>query len=259
MVAKYDFFKKVESDEPLAILYNKVLSLAKTVRICSSPLRIDGLKDDDVCRAFYQTCVWEIYCHKSFQRLHDWIEKIDLYEKEFGFSWKYYAASERIRCIKEYGSDEDEDWDSNGNIAIEVSDDNLARYSIVGDLFYEDWIDVVQDIQPEDFAGMYAALSISTQDFFRSVFGKELPMYKQVNGEMVKMSFADHALMEAEESFVKDNVTEAFSFVVCVIKTIVDQLKALDKKSDNIEELKEIRFHARRLLNLGEPDILEEI
>lgn len=250
MVAKYDFFKKIESDEPLAMLYNKVLSLAKTVRICSSPLRMGGLSDIDVCRAFYQSCVWEIYCHKSFQRLHDWIEKIDVYEKEFGFSWKYYAASERIRCIKEYGSDEDEDWDSEGNITVEVSDDNLARYSIIGDLFYEDWIDVVQDMKPEDFKELYSALSISIMDVFKEAFGKELTMYKQENGETVEMSFADKAIMKANESLEVDNVAEAFFMVVNTMRYMIDAIVSLNKKSDNMEELKKIRYYAKSLLNM---------
>lgn len=258
MIAKYDFFKKIESDEPLALLFNNVLDKALVLRFCSSPIKTDGLHDDDVCRAFYQTCVWEIYCHQSFKRLHEWIEEIDKYEKEFNFSWKYYATAERIRIIKEYGSDDDDDWDDDGNITTEVPEDKLANYSVIQNLYHEDFVDVVQDVKPEDFAGLYAALSISFRNGLKEVFGKELPMYKNVNGEMVEISFAERAMMDAEESLEKDNIIEAFSFVVDIIRYIVETIQSLDKKKDNKEELEEIRFHAKRLLNMGRLHVIEE-
>lgn len=158
----YKFMSRVDNTCKLASFLNNVLEELDIVRIISGPKTFDYVKTHKNIQKevwmFYESCLWERWLTEIVPKLTDWVNCIDTYFNEYLGSWKFFAAADRINCIREFGG-EPEDYDADGNIIAEgISDEELAHYSVLSRLVQDDWMDIVQDTSPDDLDGMYSVL-----------------------------------------------------------------------------------------------------
>lgn len=237
----YELLHKIDDDSNLARCFNEALRKLGIVRMITSPSTFERMSEDadqHCIDLFYESCLWEMYLHGVISKLHGWQAAIDKYLKEFEGSWKYYASYKRIESIKEYGG-EDGDYDDNGNIRIvNLSDKDLEHYTIIGDLIQNDWRDIVQETKPEHLDGLLAALQtqgeISITDIVAKITGQEIPVYREdEKGKMVEMSFADKALLRISNKSSAEELAIIILFACTSIRSIIEELKSLDKFKDN--------------------------
>lgn len=253
----YGMFTPIEDNSPLAGLLNRILGELDTIKMISAPStfeRMEKMKEVNF-KLFHETCLWEMYLHGVIEKLNHWIEILEEYENEFNSSWKYYASAKRIEYIKEYGGEES-DYDSEGNVRIEnLTAEDLECDTVIRSLVQDDWQDIVQETTLDHLGGLVNALQaqakLSVRDIFKKLYNQDIPMYKQdKNGDMVKMNFADEALMKASDELRAEDYS---SIVLCVcfnIQLIIGRIKALNPFSDNKDELVSIRKDAEAMLNL---------
>lgn len=258
---KYEFFTHIDDNSPLAARLNAIQSDIMLFRLVSAPVTFSGMKETDSTdyRMFYLSCLFDKWMTEVVERLRTWVAKTDLYFSEFEGSWKYYASAGRLECIND-GLAEEEDYDENGDIITEgVSEDRLAHFSIVDDLYYDDWRDIVQDTKPSDLSWLQASLQLQAETdisaMMKSILGFDMPMYKSVtdddgNVSMVQMSKEEMDLHRISEGVNADD-DYAFILVLCQsMQLVCDKLKAMDRKSDNTKELKLVNAMASLLLNM---------
>lgn len=260
----YQSLKRIGDDSSLSKIFNRVLRKIDLVRIISAPSTF-SVKDHDnrMRELFYDTCLWEMYLHGVVKRLREWEAVLAEYEDEFLSSWKYYAASKRIAAIRDYGGDRD-DYDKDGNVKTMITEKDLMAYSVIGDLYFDDWRDIVQDTKPDDLSGMGAAMrvnaDISFTDMLKECFGKEIPTYKRgTDGNIVKMGFGDHVLAKISG---QDEAEELISFVVgiaYIISVVVENIKGLPKDEDNKDVLRCLRTLVNNLLGVKDSETLNAI
>ena len=157
---------------------------------------IAGFQDTKFC----DFCRYEQWMHGVIERLNRWQSLLCDYFVEYGGSWKYYAASNRLAFLTEYGGDE-KDYEADGvTIRMEgLSDEEYKAYAIVHDLYCEDWRDIVQDTLPDDLNGLCADLVANSRidmlEGLRKFFGDKVEAYrKDENGEMKPLSQEQHDL-----------------------------------------------------------------
>lgn len=243
--AFYKVLQRIEDDSNLAYVFNEALRSLEVIRICSSPTTFEkAIKDEGEHCAdlFYETCLWEMYLHSVISKLHEWEDGLNEYFNEFEGSWRYYASSKRIECIREYGGDE-QDYDDEGNIrTMNLTDKELEVYTIINDLMHDDWKDIVQETKPEHLNGLCAALQtqakISITDILKNISGAEIDSYKTDEvGNMVRMTFADKVLMKASDENKADDLSVVILFVCNSIQIIIEKIKSLSRFNDNKNEL----------------------
>lgn len=252
----YSLFSRIEDKSNLANLFNRVLHELGTVRMMSSPSTFEIEKKGENCAyLFYETCLWEMYLHRVVEKMNSWKNILDEYESEFGSSWQYYASAKRLESIKEYGG-EDEDYDSEGNIrTVNLSDEDLKYYTVIGDLVQDDWRDIVQETKPEHLDGLCSALRtnsrISVTDIFKQAFGAEIPTYKEDgDGNMVPMTFADKVLSKTYGELRADGFSEFLLGICQYIQLLIKKIREMDKFKDNKDELSSINQSVKCLLEL---------
>lgn len=251
----YDLFQRIKDDSRMAKTFNTMFDKLDIVRVCSAPLIFEQTKNDEQIAMFFETCLWEKYLHEVVSKLNYWGKVLDEYFCDFEGSWKYYAASHRLESLQEGGGNDD-DYNEDGSVRKDnLTDKDLIPYSVIGDLIFDDWMDIVQDTTNENLYGLCAALQVrskvSITDILKECFGQEIQTYKQdANGNRVPMSFADKIL--AQVSGEVD--AEAYSAIVILVcdgvREILSQLKSLDRPQDNKEVLQSIRRDIGLLLDL---------
>jgi len=93
----------IESYQPLAIAFNKVISKITTLWIMTRPRIFDDTKGEEAAfkmMTYYQILLWEKWLHEIVKRLQEWITTINEYFGEFNGSWEYYALSKRLEFIE---------------------------------------------------------------------------------------------------------------------------------------------------------------
>lgn len=244
MIRKYDFFKKIESDEPLAQLFNKVMDDADFLRASTTPTIGRGLEDECVSSFYYLVCCWEVYCHQSFATIKHWISTIDEYEKEFGFSWKYYAASKRIESVRENCILQD------GERAEDIANEfDLKEYSIVDELYCLYDYSILDNIKEHHFDALKACSSINPMKGFEKIVGN-IPLYKEEEGEMKKMSFAEKEMYYASKLADKEIRFKYFISIYRMFTAIASFITILDKEDDNKDALINIRDKSIKMMKL---------
>ena len=94
----------IESEQPLAIVFNKVISKITTLWIMTRPRIFDDTKGEEAAFkmiTYYQILLWEKWLHEVVQRLQEWTATIDEYFDEFNGCWEYYALSKRLDFLNE--------------------------------------------------------------------------------------------------------------------------------------------------------------
>ena len=251
----YDLFQRINDNSRIAKAFNDIFDKLDAIRICSAPSIFEQAKNGEQVSVFFETCLWETYLHSVVSKLNRWGEDLDEYFNEFEGSWKYYAASRRIESLQE-GFGDDKDYNEDGSIKKDnLTDEDLTPYSIIGDLVFDDWRDIVQDTTREQLYGLCGALQlkfkVSLTDVIKSHFGTEIQLYKQdENGNMVPMSFADKVLSKVQGEVDAEGYS-AIVIVVCdCMQEILSQLKSFNRAQDNKDALQSIRRDIGLLLEL---------
>jgi len=236
---KYSRFEPIGSKSNLAMLFDKVLDKLNISRMVYAPKIFEDINGDHYEKSagmFYETCLWEMYLHGTFKRLHEWKEIITEYIDEFDSNWVYYASSKRIDCIREYGG-EPSDYNEDGSIKTDVDNNELLSYSVISDLVFDDWMDIVQDTKTEHLNGLFRAIQIDSGmcifDFFQSI-GHELKTYRRdENGNMVEMTWADKELDKVSKRDFAENLSLYLMYIHMFVRDTIDGIRALDKTNDN--------------------------
>jgi hypothetical protein len=243
-----DLFKKVDGSSKLGRFFNEVFDKMYPTRILSAPsIYMKESKDTEGAHIeygmivksailFYKTCQIELYFHAVMNGLEYWINILAKYNGQFESNWNYYAASKRVDCINEYGGEE-EDYEPDGSIKVDVDDDKLKSYTVVHDLLNEDVKDVFTQTPIEgicDFARFILKNGcIDAIDLLQNASGKRLKTYRRENGKMVENTFSDEVIqkLEKEESYC--HAANTLIAVGIEIATLVAAIKQLDENKDN--------------------------
>lgn len=257
---RYEFFQKINGNSPLSKRLDNIMDKMNLMRIVSAPVTFESQKHVEGERIFYLCCLFEMWTHAVVGRLQEWVVKIGQYLDEYQGSWKYYAICQYRDMVKD-GWGSEHDYDEEGNIVERtLSDEELVHHSIIGDLFYDDWRDIVQETKPSDLTWIRSSLQIKAEndvaDVFKSVTGKDIPMYKEVydeDGEVVDMepySIEERELRKVSEMVEADDDGMFIRILCDHISRICKILESLDRKQDNKETLAEIRDIAIGMLEL---------
>lgn len=196
----------IESEQPLAIVFNKVISKITTLWIMTRPRIFDDIKGEEAAfkmMTYYQILLWEKWLHKVMQRLQEWTTTIDEYFDEFNGSWEYYALSKRLDFLNEFGGD-DEDYNPDGSIkTTDITREQLKYHTVFSDL-YHNCVDIVQDTKPTDLYPLINAIEansrVSIIDILQKVSGKEITAYTMGDdGHLRPVTFADRELHKVSE------------------------------------------------------------
>jgi len=234
----YDFHTPVEGDSKLSVLFNSILKRLNCIRIMSCPHTFYPGKQHEMAIMFYNVCLCELYFHGVVNKLTEWKTLSQEYQKEFGSSWKYYAASRRLELIEKYGG-EDSDYNEDGSIKTEVGEETLASYSILHDLVHGG-TDIVTDTVLFDLSTVISMIETDAKfdviEVLSSVSGVDIPTYREdADGNIVKQTWVDNALVKAEKEDKADVMVNMLSGVVASIQCIVCKVKSMDAACDNKE------------------------
>lgn len=252
-----DFFIPIKNESAVAKLFNAILKELTTARIISAPRTFEDINREDAQRftdLFYESCLWEMYLHDTVKGLYRWKDTTELYLNEFNGKWAYYAASKRLESIKKYGGEES-DYDEDGSMKTSVNDEELSVYSVIYDLVPDGIRDIFIDTTPRDLHGLYTALATCSNMCISDVFakmGKSIPTYrKDANGNMVEMTFADKALHKVVEQHDAELLASLLHVICTFIQHYVEEMRKLDRKSDNKEFFKRMLTGVQNLIDVN--------
>ena len=239
MRSNYIKFDKVDGGTPLGRLFNEVFNALELPRGISAPSSstVNGWNNSEQALLFYEMCLIEEYLHSIIENLTRWKVIAEKYANEFHYSWKYYALSDRIDFIKEEGG-EDSDYNDDGSIRTDVSDEELINYTVVNELADPHLNSIFMSTNPMNcltacFMVVYAG-SNCIIDFFKEKTGKTIKTYRMDDyGRMIENDWMDCAIQKAEKEQIHDNVAEMFWSVLMSVYGLVCQVENLPKAEDN--------------------------
>ncbi len=243
---KYFLFENVPDNSPLADRLNKIMGKLFLLRARTMPITFEF--NNDTAEWFYRTCVFEGWCHDVVRKLHLWKELTDFYLEACEGQAENFAIHNRMTHIEDYGEGEDGDYDSEGNAVIkrELTDEELAKYSVIADMYNE------KGIVETTTCNKFAWLCIALQEGAKSV-NEDIEKFADHESDFYK-KFADMTVEEKdlERAVAMANADDDFLFVVVLcykVITICTTLRFLDKTQNNVEELRKINKKAGNLLN----------
>lgn len=253
----YDFFNKIEHNSSLADIFNKVLGKLTTLRIVVCPTVYERTDDEEFKHRnsliFYDLCLAESYLHSVIENLERWKNLAIQYNTEYSGSWKYYASSKRMDLIREYGG-EDKDYNNDGSINTDVSDDVLINYSIVSDLYQDDWRDIFLQTKPKDLTFICKSISISTDidliDIIKNVTGHTMKTYRIKNRRMIENTWAEEALIKCTNKLQADDLIKLFYSIVFIICDLVETVSKIQKNKDNKQFFRDLPGVIDNILNI---------
>lgn len=126
-----EWMEPINSELPLSKAFNRIISDLELLRIMTNPRIFSDSTDKEApfrMHNYYLTVLWERWLHGVFNRLLEWADTISTYFDEYNGSWEYYALSKRLEFINEYGSNDDDDYDSDDTITT-FADRELFKVS----------------------------------------------------------------------------------------------------------------------------------
>ncbi|MCL1933272.1 MAG: hypothetical protein FWF53_05640 [Candidatus Azobacteroides sp.] len=256
-----EFFRRVDDSTDLGKFFNIIFDKLNIVRMIYCPqsyesLRIEGEEPGNVKTAladvFYDLCLGELYLHGVIKNLNRWQELINEYNVGFVSSWKYYAISKRTDAINEYGGDES-DYNEDGSVRP-AGDDDLISYSIIKYLVPDDRRDIFVTTRTGDlfrFAELITASGkFDVTDAIRKCFKVKIPSYRSENGEMIENTFADELIYRIEKEDSAVLIANTLMTVCNEIRRMINEVKRLDKKSDNKEFFSRLPYRIRDIFDL---------
>ena len=258
-----ELIQPIDSDLPLAKAFNKIISKVQTLRIITMPRTFDDVKCKEAAfkiTNYYQTVLWEIWLHEVVKRLQEWTAIIDEYFDEFDGSWEYYALSKRLESIKEYGSDDEEDYNSDGSVKTTgISRDQLHCYTVFQDL-YHDCVDIVQDSRQEDLYPLIEAIDIKSRisitDILANVSGKTIPTYFMGDdGVLHQATFEEKELHKAAGMVEAHDYGQLVYTIAVLMEQLTKEIETIAKSDavydDQHELLYAIQNDADAMLELN--------
>ncbi len=236
-MGKYLTMKNVPDNSPLADRLNKIMGKLNLLRARTMPNSFDFNKDTATC--FYYTCLFEEWSHEVIRKLHLWKEFTDLYLKESEGQWKDYATQNLIFHIEHFGEVKGCYLDADGNLITNrsMTDEELAKYSVVADMYDENGI--VETTTCDKFTWLTDVLEHDTD-------GKN-PMLDTQSAFFGKWPRSE------EFAAAMDKTRGSFdSAFVCMLayclQTLCQKLKTIDRTKNNVEELRMINKESRNIL-----------
>ena len=252
----------IESEQPLAIAFNKVISKITTLWIMTRPRIFDDTKGEEAAFkmiTYYQILLWEKWMHEVVQRLQEWTTTIDDYFDEFNGSWEYYALSKRLDFLNEFGGD-DEDYNADGSIkTTDITREQLKYHTVFSDL-YHDCVDIVQDTHPQDLYPLINAIEansrVSIIDILQKVSGKEITTYTMGDdGNLRPVTFADRELHKVSEMVEAHDYCLVIYTTALLMERLTNGIETVAKTNtvflDNHDLLRAIQSDAEAILSLN--------
>lgn len=245
---------KTELERFIDLVKNKFL-LSK---IITTPRTFEDLKHDytnEIAADFYKLNICGNYLDELPKRITKWIDTIDEYLTEFQGKWKYYAHSKRRDLINKYGGDED-DYDENGEIKMNVSDEELYSYHVLNDLVWDECRDIIQDTVPDDVKILLQYIMVDARinitDILRNVNpNQHITSYRIEDGNVVENTANDEVVNKVSRMVDADDICGLFTVVFYAICGVVDYVRSLKKEKiqdDCVDELKKLNDDLHHLL-----------
>ena len=255
----------IESEQPLAIAFNKVISKITALWIMTRPRIFDDTKGEEAAFkmiTYYQILLWEKWMHEVVQRLQEWTSTIDEYFDEFNGNWEYYALSKRLDFLNEFGGD-DEDYNADGSIkTTDITREQLKYHTVFSDL-YHDCVDIVQDTHPQDLYPLINDLEANSNvpitNILPQVSGKEVTA--KIMGDEGKLrpyTFADRELHKVSEMVEAHDYGQVIYITALLMEQLTKGIETVAKSEtaflDNHEILRAIQSDAEAILSLNFED-----
>lgn len=257
----------IDGEQPLAIVFNKVISKITTLWIMTRPRIFDDAKGEDAAfkmMTYYKIMLWKKWLHEVVKRLQEWTVTIDEYFDEFNGSWEYYALSKRLEFIDEFGTDDEEDFNPDGSIkTIGITHEQLKFHTVFSDL-YHDCVDIVQDTKPTDLFPLVNAIEANSRlsiiDILQKVSGKEVTAYTMGDdGHLRPATFADRELHKVSEMVEAHDYGQVIYTTALLMEQLTKGIESITKSDtaflDNHDLLRAIQNDAEAILSLKFEDI----
>lgn len=262
----YSSFSYIEDDSKLALMFNGIMKQLTPLRTMCAP---DSFRRDEGIAGFQDTkfcdfCRYELWMHGVIDRLNRWQEMLCDYFVEYGGSWKYYAATNRLAFLTEYGGDE-KDYEADGETIRRegLEDEEYEPYTIVHDLYDEGWRDIVQDTLPADINGLCVDLMANSRidvlAGLKKFFGTDIQAYrKDDKGVMKPLSPEQHDLDMATNQVDAEDDSQRLKTIVGCMHGIFLIIKSCKYNDDNTELLQMVQDASAGLLAL-DWDVMENV
>ena len=259
-----EFLEPIESDLPLAKAFNRVISKILLLRTMSLPRTFADATGELAAfkmQSYYETVLWEKWLHGVFERLEEWTNIINKYFDEYSGSWEYYALSQRLDFINEYGSDDEEDFNPDGTVKTHgITHEQLKYHTVFSDLYY-DGVDIVQDTQPHDLYSLISTLKANSQisfiDALQQVSGRQIESYVLDESKNLRpATFADKVEIKVSEMAEADNLSKLVYLIAQKMELLTAKIEAVYRSDriyqDNRGLLKGVLQKVSKILNLKE-------
>lgn len=241
-------FNLIKDEARLASFFNSIMRRLNPMRMMCAPKSFHRVKDIAAFQdeKYCDFCRNEMWMHEVIITLRDWEEILDEYFGEFEGAWKYYAASKRLEYLEENEEEETE----------ATRDEDYYPFSVVTDLYDEEFTDIVSETVPDDLNGLCGDLfSNAKMDIvsgLRKKFGAEkVQMFKETeDGEVVPLSQEEYELNNISFQVQADDDIKRIKAISAVICTLYEMIKSCPCNEDNTETLTDVREAAKALLDL---------
>lgn len=239
-----ELIEPIQSDTPLAKVFNRVMAKIQLLRIMSLPRVFKDSKDEMAAfrmQNYYETILWEKWLHDVLGRLEEWSKAINAYFDEFNGSWEYYALSKRLDFIREYGSDEEEDYNPDGSIKTQsITHEQLKYHTLFCDL-YHDSVDIVQETEPPDLYPLMSALNanscMSIIDVLQQLACKGIRSYiVDKNGNIRPATEDDRTQMKISELAEAIDLGQLVFAVAQLMETLTSEIESIYKSDRTFED-----------------------
>ena len=252
----------INSELPLAKAFNCIISDLELLRIMTNPRIFSDSTDKEApfrMQNYYLTVLWERWLHGVFDRLVEWANTISSFFDEYNGSWEYYALSQRLEFIKEYGSDDEDDYNPDETIKTTgITHEQLKYHTVFRDL-YHDCVDIVQDTQPDDLYPMISTLDAKSRFSVIDVLQKATkqpikPYILDKEGHLRPMTFAEQELVKVSGMVKAMDNGQLVYIIAQIMESLTSELETIAKSdkafSDNHDVLNAILNDATSMLNL---------
>ena len=257
-----EWMEPIDSELPLAKAFNHIISDLELLRIMTNPRIFSDSTDHEApfrMQNYYLTVLWERWLHGVFNRLVEWANTISTYFDEYNGSWEYYALSKRLEFIKEYGSDDEEDYNPDGTIKTTgITLEQLKYHTVFRDL-YHDSVDIVQDTKPEDLYPMISTLEARSRfsiiDVLQKTTGQQVTSYiLDKDGHLRSTTFADRELIKVSEMVKAMDNSQLVYTIAQIMESLTKEIESIAKSEmafyDNHNILNAIINDASSILHL---------
>lgn len=232
-----EWMEPINSEQLLAKAFNRIISDLELLRIMTNPRIFSDSTDKEApfrMHNYYLTILWERWLHGVFNRLVEWANTISSYFDEYNGSWEYCALSQRLEFIKEYGSDDEDDYNPDDTIKTTgITHEQLKYHTIFRDL-YHDCVDIVQDAKPDDLYPMISTLDAKSRfsviDVLQKSTGQQVTSYiLEKNGHIRPATFADKELIKVSEMVKAMDNSQLVYTIAQIMESLTKEIESIAK------------------------------